>query len=433
MTNRPRPHMLRLAWPIRALGGLLALATALALGALVVTAPAARAAALERVPSFGANPGALTMYAYRPDGLPSGAPLVVELHGCTQDAPTYFANSGWRTLADRDGFALVLAEQSQANNSNKCFNWFEPGDIGRGRGEAASIAAMVDHAVASYGSDPERVYVTGLSAGAAMTAVMLAAYPDKFAGGSINAGLPYKCATSMVDAFSCMNPGVDKTPRQWGDLVRGALPSYAGPRPRVSIWQGQSDTTVAPRNGEELRDQFTDVLGVSQTPTSTGSTGDVVTWEDYGGQVRLHRVAGMGHGTPVDPGTAPEQCGTTGAYFIDTVCGAYYDAAFFGLDRSGPTPTPTGTATSTTAEPTPTTTGTTTTTPTATTSAPTTTTSAPAPTCVTASNYAHVQAGRAYQSGGYAWAVGSNQQLGLYNTFYTSTLKESSPGHWEKC
>lgn len=414
-----------LAWPIRALGSVLALATAIALGALVATAPPARAAALEQVPSFGANPGALAMYAYRPDGLPSGAPLVVELHGCTQDAPTYFASSGWRTFADRYRFAIVLAEQSQANNSNKCFNWFEPGDITRGQGEAASIAAMVDHAVASYGSDPSRVYVTGLSAGAAMTAVMLATYPDKFAGGAINAGLPYKCATSMIDAFTCMNPGVDKTPKQWGDLVRGAYSSYTGPRPRVSIWQGQSDTTVAPRNGEELRDQFTDVLGVGQTPTATGSIGPSVTWEDYGGRVRLHRVAGMGHGTPVDPGTAPEQCGATGAYFIDTVCGAYYDAAFFGLDGGGSSPTPTGTATSTptstatptTSEPTPTATTTTTT----------------APSCVTASNYAHVQAGRAYQSGGYAWAVGSKQQLGLYNTYYTSTLKESSPGYWEKC
>jgi hypothetical protein len=183
----------------------------------------------------------------------------------------------------------------------------------------------------------------------------------------------------------------------------------------VAIWHGQSDTTVAPLNGVELRDQFTNVNGVSQTPTSTGTIAPGVTWEDYGGRVRLTKVAGMSHGTAVDPGTAANQCGTAGAYFIDTVCAAYYDVAFFGLDGGTP-PTSTGTTT-TTATPSPT----------------TTTTSTPAPTCITSSNYDHVVAGRAYQSGGYAYAVGSNQNLGLYNTFYTATLKQSSPGYWERC
>lgn len=406
---------------VRAAGVLLALAVAVATTLVVTAAPPAQAATLQQVASFGSNPGALTMFSYRPDGLPSGAPVVVELHGCTQDATTYFNSSGWRTFADRHGFALVLAQQSSANNSNKCFNWFEPGDITRGQGEAASIAQMVDYAVANYGSDSRRVYVTGLSAGAAMTAVMLAAYPDKFAGGSINAGLPYRCATSMTAAFSCMNPGVDKTPAAWGDLVRGAYAGWSGPRPKVAIWHGQSDTTVAPMNGVELRDQFTNVNGVSQTPTSTGTIASGVTWEDYGGQVRLTKVAGMNHGTAVDPGTAVNQCGTAGAYFIDTVCAAYYDVAFFGLD-GGTQPSPTSTVTTTATSTTP-----------PTTTPPMTTTTTTAPTCVTSSNYAHVQAGRAYQSGGYAYALGSNQNLGLYNTFYTATLKQSSPGYWEKC
>jgi poly(hydroxyalkanoate) depolymerase family esterase len=398
----------------RAIGVVLALAVAVATTFVVASAPPAQAATLQQVSGFGSNPGALTMYSYRPDGLPSGAPVVVELHGCTQDATTYFTSSGWRTFADRHGFALVLAQQSSSNNSNTCFNWFEPGDTARGQGEAASIAQMVDYAVANYGSDSRRVYVTGLSAGAAMTAVMLATYPDKFAGGSINAGIPYKCATSMTAAFTCMNPGVDKTPAAWGDLVRGAYAGYTGPRPKVAVWQGQSDTTVAPMNGAELRDQFTNVNGVSQTPTSTGSIASGVTWEDYGGRVRLTRIAGMGHGTAVDPGTAPNQCGTAGAYFIDTVCAAYYDVVFFGLDggTTPPTTTPPATTTTTT---------------------PPTTTSNPPPTCITSSNYDHVAAGRAHQSGGYAYALGSNQNLGLYNTFYTATLKQSSPGYWEKC
>ena len=406
----------------RAIGALLALVLAAAVAILGTTPPPAQAATLQQVASFGSNPGGLTMFSYRPDGLPAGAPVVVQLHGCTQDAATYFASSGWRTFADRHGFALVLAQQSTANNSNKCFNWFEAGDVARGQGEAASIASMVGHAVTAYGSDRSRVYVTGLSAGGAMTAVMLAAYPDLFAGGSINAGLPYRCATSVVAAFSCMNPGVDKSPAAWGDLVRGAYAGWSGTRPRVAIWQGQSDTTVAPLNGGELRDQFTNVLGVSQTPTSTGSITAGVTWADYGGKVRLTTIAGMGHGTPVDPGTAADQCGTARAYFLDTVCAAYHDVQFFGLAGGTPPPSTTSTPPSTS-----------TSSPTTSTPSTTTTTTTATPACVTSSNYAHVVAGRAYQSGGYAYAVGSKQLLGLYNTFYTATLRESSPGYWQKC
>ena len=414
------PVTLTLPRTLRPLAALLALALGAATAFLVASAPPARAASLQQVASFGSNPGALTMYSYRPDGLPTGAPVVVLLHGCSQDAQTYFTSSGWRTFADRHGFALVLPQQSTGNNSSKCFNWFQSGDTTRGQGEAASIASMLSHAVSAYGSDPARAYVSGLSGGGAMTAVMLATYPDRFAGGSVVAGLPYRCATTMVAAFSCMNPGVDKSPAQWGDLARGGYPGYSGPRPKVSVWQGTSDTTVAPMNAAELRDQFTNVAGVPATATGTGTIGSSVTWQDYAGAVRVHLVQGMGHGTPVDPGTAAEQCGQAGAYFLDTVCAAYHDVAFFGLD-GGSTPTPTTTtttATPTTTSPSPTT---------------TTTTTAPAPTCITSSNYIHVLEGRAYQSGGYAWALGSNQLLGLWNVFYTSTVKESSPGYWETC
>lgn len=293
----------------------------------------ARAASLTQVTSFGANPGNLTMYAYRPDGLGSGRPLVVLLHGCTQNADGYFAASGWRRYADQWGFALVLAQTGSANNSSGCFNWFQTGDTTRGQGEAASIRNMVAHAVTAYGSDPARVHVSGLSAGGAMAAVMLAAYPDVFAAGSIGAGLAYRCAASLVQASSCQYGPTSRTPRQWGDLVRGAHPGHAGAYPRVAIWQGQSDYTVVPANGRQLRDQWTDVRGVSQTPAATRSLTGGTTLTVYGNDdVRLYEIAGMGHGLPVDPGSGADQCGATAAYFLDTICSAYHDARFFGLD-----------------------------------------------------------------------------------------------------
>ena len=120
------------------------------------------------------------------------------------------------------GFALLLPQQQSANNANSCFNWFEPGDTARGAGEARSIKQMVDRMRSDYGSDAGKIFVTGLSAGGAMAAVMLATYPEVFAAGAVIAGLPYRCAGTLVQALSCMSPGTNLTPSQWGDKVRAA-------------------------------------------------------------------------------------------------------------------------------------------------------------------------------------------------------------------
>ncbi|MEU9479403.1 PHB depolymerase family esterase [Streptomyces sp. NPDC048191] len=373
--------------------------------ALAGPAPAAQASVtLTRVSDFGSNPGALTMYVYRPASLPAHPPVVVALHGCTQNAQGYADNSGLPRLADRDGFLLLFAETGSANNPSQCFNWFQTTDNRRGQGEALSVRQMVSQAVSAYGADPQRVYVTGLSAGGAMTAVMLATYPDVFSAGAVVAGLPYDC-TKDNSPYTCMNPGVDLSPAEWAQRARDAYPSYTGPWPRAAVWYGDQDTTVVPRNATELRDQWTALHGLSQTPSRTTAIGPDATQQDQylaadgTVAVEVDRVPGIGHGTPVDPGTGTDQCGSTGApYFPASICSSYWIARFFGLDTTDPGGGDGG--------------------------------GGSGAACWTASNYAQVQAGRATTSGGNTYAKGSQQNMGLYNTFVTHTLKESPTGYY---
>lgn len=212
---------------------------------------------------FGDNPGRLRMLAHVPPRV-TGRPLVVLLHGCGQEAARFALDSGWTDMADRLRFPLILPEQSDANNARRCFQWFQPSDTARGQGEAASIAEMTRAAINRFGSDPKRVFIVGLSAGGAMATAMLAAYPDLFAAGASVAGLPVGAARSGMQAILRMaSAGPDQSPRQWADQVRAAAPhGYAGPWPRLSIWHGQSDTTVAPENANLLASQWRALHGL---------------------------------------------------------------------------------------------------------------------------------------------------------------------------
>jgi poly(hydroxyalkanoate) depolymerase family esterase len=395
-------------------------AAALAVVGLIALPGAATAnsGSLTQVSSFGSNPGNLAMYEYAPAGLAIGAPLVVALHGCTQTATDYYNDSGWAQLADRYGFAVVFPQTSSSNNALSCFSWFDSTKDTRGNGEAASVKSMTDYAIGQYHSDSKRVFVSGLSAGAGMTADLLADYPDVFAGGSVDSGLPAQCATSQSAASGCQQNNQNLTPAQWGDKVRGSDPGWTGPWPRVAIWQGTADYTVYPVNATELRDQWTNVWGVSQTASGTqsltGGTTESV-YDDANGNpaVELYSISGMGHGLAVDPGSGNAQCGQTGAYFLAYICSSYYTAEFWGITGTSPSPSASA-STSASASPSPS-------------PSPTATYT---PSCYTASNYAQVTAGRAHDVGGIAYADGSNASLGLDNVFYTHTLEETAAGYY---
>ena len=295
---------------------------------------AAGSGRLTETTDFGSNPGNLRMLTYLPENLPADAPMVVVLHGCTQTAEGYDHGAGWSTLADRHGFAVLFPEQGRANNPNLCFNWFAPGDIARGKGEALSIRLMVERAVADHDLDPRRVFVTGLSAGGAMAAVMLATYPEVFSGGAIIAGLPYGAAGSVQEALDAMYQGKDFSAREWGDLVRGAS-RHNGPWPRISIWHGSADSTVRPSNADALVMQWTHLHGLGSKPSAEDMVDGYPRriWRDDSGEtvVESYTITGMAHGTPIAAG-GPDAAGVAGAFILESgISSSYRIAQFWGL------------------------------------------------------------------------------------------------------
>lgn len=294
---------------------------------------------LTAVADFGENPGKLEMCFHSPSGLEANRPLVIALHGCRQQATDYGEGAGWIKLADEYRFALLLPQQTPANNQSRCFNWFEPKDVkrhdaGGAVGEAASIWAMVQKIRADYKSDPKEIYVAGLSAGGAMAVALLAAYPE-LEGAGVAAGLPYGCARDVLGAYSCMNGGVEKTPQEWGDLVRAAASGrVAGQDKRkISIWQGAADTTVNPKNADELVKEWTNVLGIGQTPAKIAAVHGAVYegYADANGTILVEKylVPDANHGVEVD---AAQGCGVAGPWILDKgICSSRLILKFWGL------------------------------------------------------------------------------------------------------
>ncbi|MEY4966459.1 MAG: hypothetical protein RL274_2042, partial [Pseudomonadota bacterium] len=272
------------------------------------------------------NPGNLRMFSHVPPGLKPGAPLVVVLHGCGQTAAGYDAGTGWSQLGASAGFAVLAAEQKAVNNPNTCFDWFNPADIARGQGEVASIAAMIEQMVNDHELDRKRIFITGLSAGGAMTAAMLATYPEIFAGGAIIAGLPFGAAANVRDALDSMRSAPLKTPEEWGALVRSASP-YKGPWPKISIWHGDLDHTVNLNNAQAIVAQWADLHALALTDAKQEKV-DGATRLRWGDRLEVYTIAGLGHGTPIDA----RDVGTPAPFILQAgISSTTHIAQFWGL------------------------------------------------------------------------------------------------------
>ena len=286
---------------------------------------------LQKVTDFGTNPGALEMLTFVPDVLSPRPALLVVLHGSLQSAADYDRGAGWSTLADQYGFALLMPEQTRQNNLTRSFNWFEPADTRRGEGEALSIVQMVERMVRDHDIDPGRIFVTGLSAGGAMTLAMLATYPDVFAAGAVIAGLPYGAATNPHEALRGMFQAPPKASSELGDLVRQASPNTAV-WPRLSVWQGSADRTVKPSNADEILKQWLDVHDLPMTPMSeqiVDGHSRQVWWNAHGKTaVESFTIADVPHGTP----RSSTDSGVAGPFMIEAgISSSDHIAKFFGL------------------------------------------------------------------------------------------------------
>ncbi|WP_329352111.1 PHB depolymerase family esterase [Streptomyces sp. NBC_01261] len=260
------------------------------LAALTLLAPPAAArteavptATLTEVTGFGANPSNLQMYVYVPATVTAHPAIVVAVHYCGGSGPAMYSGTEYASLADQLGFIVVYPSVTRAS---KCFDVSSPQALHRdGGSDPVGIKSMVDWVTGTYSADTSRVYALGISSGAMMTNVLLGDYPDVFAAGAAFAGVPFGCfATTDGSEWNtaCANGTVIQTPQQWGDLVRGADPGYTGPRPRMQLWHGTADDTLRyPNFGEEIK-QWTNVLGVSQTPAATDSPATGWTRTRYG-------------------------------------------------------------------------------------------------------------------------------------------------------
>ncbi|KAF7966741.1 hypothetical protein HWV62_37215, partial [Athelia sp. TMB] len=249
--------------------------------------------------NVGPNPNGVLLYQYKPTKLANPPPLIIAMHQCTGTAQGYFQGTSLATLADTHGYIVVYP---QAPRSGTCWDVATNATLTHNAGgDSLGIASVVRYAIANWGVDATRVYATGTSSGAMMTSVLMGAYPDIFSAGSLYSGVAYGCFEGPSAWNSqCADGDLIQTPQQWGDLVRSGYPGYTGPRPKVQFWHGTADTTLYPQNFQEEIKQWTNVFGVSQTPTAT-STNDPLpgyTRTSYGPNVQGILAQGVGHTVP---------------------------------------------------------------------------------------------------------------------------------------
>jgi acetylxylan esterase len=283
----------------------MALVPLIAASVLLLARPAA-AAGLTRVTGFGSNPTNLNMYVYVPNTVAPRPALLLLVHYCSGSAGGIFNGNGkdYATAADRYGYVVVVPE---ATRSGSCFDVSTPQALKRNGGsDSTGIMSMVSWARSHYNVDPARIVVSGFSSGAMMTNVLAAEYPDVFSAAAAFSGVPAGCFATTDGSLwnsTCSGGHSIKTADQWASQARAMYPGYTGGYPRMQLWHGTTDTTLAyPNFGEEIK-QWTALHGLSQTPAFTDHPRSSWTRTRYGATgtqatVEGVSIAGVGHELP---------------------------------------------------------------------------------------------------------------------------------------
>ncbi|PPQ85087.1 hypothetical protein CVT26_005605 [Gymnopilus dilepis] len=294
--------------------------------AAAATSVSALTSTLQQVTvNFGPNPSNVGMYLYKPTAVATPTPLIIAMHYCTGTAQAYFQGTSLAQLADQHGFIVVYPNAPTAGG---CWDVASNATLTHNGGsDSLGIASIVRYAIANWGVDSTRVFATGTSSGAMMTNVLMGAYPDLFAAGSLYSGVPDGCfAGPSAWNSQCSTGELILTPQQWGDRVRSYYPGFTGTRPKIQFWHGTADTTLYPQNFWEEIKQWTNVFGVSQTPSSNTTNDPQAGYSraSFGPNVQGILAQGVGH-------TVPE-------HETDTL-------AWFGLSNLVPGPGSTGSGT----------------------------------------------------------------------------------------
>lgn len=275
---------------------------------------------------FSNDAGSRAYKVYVPAGTSDAPrPMMVMLHGCTQSADDFAAGTQMNRLADEHGFMVVYPEQASQVNASKCWNWFNPQDQVRGVGEPSLIAGIAREVAGRHGADPQRIYVAGLSAGAAMAVVLGETYPELFAGVGAHSGLPYGSAHDIPSAMAAMKGGRRGMP---DSKVVQAVP--------LIVFHGDRDHTVQQTNGAHIVQQAWDAhvaqagdadlhVSTQSGVASGGRRFSRTVYADPDGQARIESwtVHGAGHawsgghasGSYTD-GTGPDASAEMARFFM---------------------------------------------------------------------------------------------------------------------
>ena len=315
--NRSRTHVLVLA----------------SLSIPLLAASPARAASLQKVnqtdwwAGVSGLPSYVNMFIYVPDKPATKPPIVVAPHHCQGNGTgTYGEMSSLVSIANTNGFIIIFPEATGEN----CWDAGSTRSLKHGGGgDTGAVVQMVKYTLAKYSGDANRVYSVGGSSGGIMTEALLGVYPDVFMAGVSLMGVPCGCwaqgynditgtGSTAQWSGSCAGGSVMKTGQQWGDLVRSYFPGYTGHRPRLQHWHGTADTTLNYKNMAEDVKEWTNLLGLSETPTGSDTPKSGTAhqfWKNSCFTVyETFALSGVGHAVPFDGNAV---------------------AAYFGLDKAG--------------------------------------------------------------------------------------------------